>query len=105
MGVSAGDLRALSEGGTEGSASDLERVLPQHRLSPQVCDPAAERTAAREAAEASTAARSELRAGNAGRADGGVGGGRPALVGTDQGVDRALNAWGSQECGAADRPR
>jgi hypothetical protein len=50
MGVSAGDLRALLEGGTKSQESDLERVLCQYGLPPEICHPAAERVAAREAA-------------------------------------------------------
>jgi hypothetical protein len=55
MGVPAGDLRALPKGGTKGQAADPGRVLRQHGLSPQVCHPAAERTAAGKAAAVAAA--------------------------------------------------
>ena len=55
MGVSTSDPWPLPEGGTEGQESDFERVLRQHRLSPEVCDPVAERIAAQEAAETAAA--------------------------------------------------
>jgi len=83
--------------------------LRQHRLSPEVCHPAAERAATGETAQGPGAAtRGELRAGDVGHFDGGVGSGRLSVVGAIEsavaGVDAVdtqtlSNASGDREAG------
>ena len=94
MGVSSGDLRSLPEGRAQGQASDLERVLRQHRLSSEVCDPLAEWSATKKWKGARAAARTDLQPRNTGSADRCLGSGWVSLVGATESAVAAAAVGG-----------
>ena len=97
MGIFSDDLRAVSRGGSAGEASDIERILPDRGLPPEVCDSTAERIASRSgSAKARAAARIPLWSSGAVDPDGGLGSSRVSMVGSTESPDAEVDAVDSQ---------
>jgi hypothetical protein len=104
VGVLPDDLRALPPGGPKGEAYDLERILREHRLSPEVRDTSFERPvsgqgSARRGPQPATQV--ELQPGNDFPVGRGLGGGGISLVGAAEGAAAAVDAVDSE---AVSRP-
>src|SRR2546427_11468131 len=91
-----------------GETRDPERILPEHWLPPEICDPTSERPSPGETVPqsgTSAAARSELWSPNALHPDGGLGGGWLSLVGAAESGFAGIGDLGPQAGGWPPRDR
>src|SRR2546423_5011930 len=96
MGLFAARLSSLPEGQPCGEGTHAGRVLRQLRLSPQVCHPLAEPSAAgSETGAPATSTRPNLRLAHDGGSEVRLGSGRLSLVGTPEGLVAGVDALDS----------
>src|SRR5207248_9785128 len=97
MGVPARHPRALPSGRPQIEAGDLERILCQHALPPEIRDPPAERASPGAGPAAGPpCALAPIRLDRGLGVCGGVGGRRLSLVDPPEGAPAALDALGSE---------